>query len=242
MAPVILELGGNDPAILAPDVEIDENLAGTLAAAAFLTTGQVCMAIKRLYVPEARLGEVLDALVTECEATVVGDGLADDTTMGPLHTAAARDRVEAMLAEAESAGAKVHRCGTVRSEDADAGGHVMRPAIVAGAPPDGALVREEQFGPALPVLTYRDLDDAVAQANDTDYGLCASVWTGDDDLASKVAHRLEAGTVWINNHGMFAVDVQAPFGGWKCSGVGRELGPDGLLAFTRTRTITNRTM
>lgn len=240
--PVVLELGGNDPAILAPDVVIDENLAGTLAAAAFLTAGQVCMAIKRLYVPEDRVADVVEALVAECERSIVGDGLCEETTMGPLHTAAGRDRLLGLLGEAEAAGAKVHHCGTVRPEDQDGGGFVMRPAIVEGAPPGSRLVSEEQFGPALPVLAYRDLDEAVARANDTDFGLCASVWSPDEDLAGALADRLDAGTVFINNHGMFAVDVQAPFGGWKQSGLGRELGPEGLLEFTRARTITNRTM
>ncbi|KAA0233905.1 MAG: Betaine aldehyde dehydrogenase [Acidimicrobiales bacterium] len=240
--PVVLELGGNDPAILAPDVAVDENLAGALAAAAFLTAGQVCMAIKRLYVPEDRLADVVEALVVESDRSVVGDGLCEDTTMGPLHTAAGRDRLVGLLEEAEAAGAKVHRCGRVRPEDERGGGFVLRPAIVEGAPPDCALVREEQFGPALPVLTYRDLDEAVARANDTDFGLCASVWSSDEELAAALADRLDAGTVFINNHGMFAVDVQAPFGGWKQSGLGRELGPEGLLEFTRSRTITNRTM
>lgn len=242
MVPTVLELGGNDPAILAPDLSVDENLAGTLAANAFLTAGQVCMAIKRLYVHRPRLAETIDALVAECEQVVVGNGLTDGVTMGPLHTERGRDFVVGLLDDAERGGAKVHRCGTIHAEDRDSGGYFLTPAIVEGAPTDGGLVREEQFGPALPVLPYDDFDDAVAQANDTDFGLCASVWSPDEGVAKSVAQRLEAGTVFVNNHGMFAVDVRAPFGGWKQSGLGRELGVDGLLAYARTRSVTNRAM
>ncbi|MCZ7528784.1 MAG: aldehyde dehydrogenase family protein [Acidimicrobiia bacterium] len=242
MAPAVLELGGNDPAILAPDVGVDEDLAGALVAAAFLTAGQVCMAVKRLYVPRDRVEEVTDALVAECERAVIGDGLAGEVTMGPLHTAAGRDRVEELVAEAEAEGATAYRCGGVRPEDAGAAGHLSRPTIVVGAPPGSRLVREEQFGPALPVMGYDDFDDVVTQANDTTFGLCASVWSGDPGLASDLARRLEAGTVFVNAHGMFAVDARAPFGGWKESGLGRELGPDGLLAFTRSRTLANRAL
>lgn len=242
MVPAVLELGGNDPAIVAPDLKIDEDLAGALVADAFLTSGQVCMAIKRLYVSRHSLSDAVDALVAECQRVVVGDGLADEVTMGPLHTQRGRDFVEGLLAEAEAEGAKIHRCGTLRREDAASGGYLVAPAIVEGASRAARIVREEQFAPALPIVPYEDLDDAVAQANDTEFGLCASVWASDDELAATVARRLDAGTVFVNSHGMFAVDVRAPFGGWKQSGLGRELGAEGLLAYARTRSVTNRAM
>jgi len=235
--PVVLELGGNDPAILAPDVDIDDDLVEKLAGATFVTSGQVCMAIKRLYVPEAKRPALVEALVARVGREVVGDGLAPEVTMGPVHRPAARDRVEAMLGDAERRGAQVHRPARVRDEDADAGGYLVSPAIVDGAGDDAPIVCEEQFAPALPVLGYRDLDEAVARANDSSYGLCASIWTADDELASSVAGRLEAGTVFVNNHGTSAMDHRAPFGGWKQSGYGLELGPEGMLAFTRPKTI-----
>jgi acyl-CoA reductase-like NAD-dependent aldehyde dehydrogenase len=235
--PVVLELGGNDPAIVAPDTEIDDALADRIAGAAFITTGQVCMAIKRLYVPEEKVRAMVDALVARVSAEVVGDGLAPEVTMGPVHRPAARDRVETMIEQARARGATVHRPARVRDEDAGAGGYLVSPAVVEGAPDDAQIVCEEQFAPALPVLGYRDLDDALRRANDSSYGLCASIWTGDTELASDAARRLQAGTVFVNNHGTAAMDHRAPFGGWKQSGYGLELGPEGMRAFTRPKTV-----
>ena len=238
--PVVLELGGNDPAILAPDVEIDEALAGSVVSAAFVTSGQVCMAIKRLYVPEDRVSEAVEALVARLSEEVVGDGLVDGVTMGPVHRPDARDRVEAFLDEATTRGARVHRPGRVREEDRSAGGYLVSPALVEVAPPDAAIVAEEQFAPALPVMGYRRLDEAVTAANDTPFGLCASIWSNDDDVVSQVAGRLEAGTVFVNAHGMSAMDFRAPMGGWKASGFGVELGPEGMRAFTRPKVVLGR--
>jgi acyl-CoA reductase-like NAD-dependent aldehyde dehydrogenase len=142
-----------------------------------------------------------------------------------------------MLEEATARGARVHRPARVREEDAAAGGYLVSPAIVEDAPDDAQIVCEEQFAPALPVIGYRDVAEAVRRANDSPYGLCASIWTADEDLAAGVARQLEAGTVFVNNHGTAAMDHRAPFGGWKQSGYGLELGPEGMLAFTRPKTI-----
>ena len=235
--PLVLELGGNDPAILAPDVEIDDALAGRLVEAAFVTSGQVCMAIKRLYVHEDSMPALIEALVARLSTEVVGDGLVDGVTMGPVHRPQARDRVESFIAEAASLGARVHRPAQLRDEDSEAGGYVVSPAIVEAPPPDALIVREEQFAPALPVLGYRDLEEALSAANDTDFGLCASIWSNDEALAASISHRLEAGTIFVNTHGMSAMDFRAPMGGWKQSGFGVELGPEGMRAFTRARTV-----
>ena len=233
--PVVLELGGNDAAILAPDVEADAALADRIVEAAFVTSGQVCMAIKRLYVPRARMAEMVDALAERLSGELVGDGLAEGVTMGPVHTAAARDRVEAMLVEADAAGAAVLRPGRIRAEDEGSAGYFVSPALVV-APDGGArIVREEQFAPALPVIPYDDINQAVDAANDTAFGLCASVWSNDDALAADVASRLSAGTVFVNAHGISAIDMYAPMGGWKQSGFGVELGPEGMQAFARQR-------
>jgi acyl-CoA reductase-like NAD-dependent aldehyde dehydrogenase len=237
LTPVVLELGGNDPALVAPDVEIDEALAEKIAAAAFVTTGQVCMAVKRLYVPEAKVQDMVEALVDRVGREVVGDGLAPEVTMGPLHRRSDQRRVQDMLDEAGALGASVHQPAGVRPQDASSGGYFVAPAVVQGAPDTARIVAEEQFGPALPVLGYRSLEEALARANDTSYGLCASVWTGDGELAARLSRRLEAGTVFVNNHGTAAMDHRAPFGGWKHSGLGAELGPEGMAAFTRPRTI-----
>lgn len=239
--PIVLELGGNDPAVLAPDVSVDEELAGRLVEAAFVTSGQVCMAIKRLYVHEDRLDEAVDALVSRLSGEMVGDGMAEGVTMGPVHRPGARDRVESFLEEADARGAAVHRPGRVREEDRDGGGYLVSPAVVVAPPPDSAIVVEEQFAPALPVLPYRDLADAIHAANDTSFGLCASIWTNDEELGNSVAKQLEAGTVFVNSHGMSAMDYRAPMGGWKQSGFGLELGLDGMRAFTRPRVVRSHT-
>ena len=238
--PMVLELGGNDPAILAPDVHADAVLADRLFEAAFPTSGQVCMAVKRLYVHRSRMDETVEALRVRLAREVVGDGLADEVTMGPVHTASSRDRVEAFVAQAEAAGATVHRPGRLRSGDQGSGGYFVSPALVEAPPADSDIVREEQFAPALPVIPYDDIADAVAAGNDTPFGLCASVWSNDEALAADVAARLDAGIVWVNAHGMSAVDMYAPMGGWKQSGLGVELGPEGMQAFARQRVQVRR--
>ncbi len=183
--PVVLELGGNDPAIVAPDIDIDDALADKIVGASFITSGQVCMAIKRLYVPDDKVQTMVDALVARVGSEVVGDGLLSEVTMGPVHRPAARQRVEDMLEEATGRGARVHRPARVREEDAQAGGYLVSPAIVEGAPDNAPIVCEEQFAPALPVLGYRDVEEAVSRANDSPFGLCASIWTADEDLGRR---------------------------------------------------------
>ena len=238
--PVVLELGGNDAAILAPDVEADRALADRVVEAAFVTSGQVCMAIKRLYVHRDRMDETVHALADRLATEVVGDGLAEEVTMGPVHTASARDRAESLIAEASGVGAAVLRPGRLRVEDVGAGGYFVPPAVVVAPPPDSGIVRLEQFAPALPVIPYDDLGTAVEAANDTGFGLCASVWSNDDALAADVASRLCAGTVFVNTHGISAIDMYAPMGGWKQSGFGVELGAAGMQAFARQRVRVRR--
>ena len=235
LTPLLLELGGNDAAIIAPDMTISDQLVEQLVTATYTTGGQVCMAIKRLYAPQDRVDELADAVLARCEREVVGDGLADDVTLGPLHTAAGRDRVDALVKDAAAHGATVRTAGRLRDEDADAGGYFVLPTVVTGLAPDSALASEEQFGPVLPIFGYDAIDEAVTAANDTEFGLTASVWTGDDALADKVTGQLIAGTVSVNCHGMAAQDPRVPFGGVGQSGLGREFGADGIRAFTQPR-------
>jgi acyl-CoA reductase-like NAD-dependent aldehyde dehydrogenase len=240
LTPVLLELGGNDAAILAPDLAVGDQLVERLMTATYTTGGQVCMAIKRLYAPTERVGELADALLARCEKEVVGDGLADETTLGPLHTAAGRNRVQTLVAEAEAHGATVRTGGRIRDDDADTGGYFVLPTVVTDLAPESALATEEQFGPVLPIFGYRSIDDAVTAANATDFGLTASVWTADDALADRVAAQLVAGTVSVNCHGMAAQDPRLPFGGVGQSGMGRELGVDGIRAFTHPRAFVRQ--
>jgi acyl-CoA reductase-like NAD-dependent aldehyde dehydrogenase len=171
---------------------------------------------------------------------LVGDGLAEGVTMGPVHTSAAKERVEALVAEAEDDGAAVIRLGRLRDEDAATDGYYVLPTLVIAPDPEAGIVREEQFAPALPVIPYDDIDDAVAAANDTSFGLCASIWSNDDAFTADVAARLVAGTVFVNAHGLSAVDMYAPMGGWKQSGFGVELGTEGMQAFARQRVFVRR--
>jgi acyl-CoA reductase-like NAD-dependent aldehyde dehydrogenase len=134
----------------------------------------------------------------------------------------------------------VHRPGRLRAEDEGSGGYFVSPALVEAPPVESGIVREEQFAPALPVIPYGDLEQAVAAANDTTFGLCASVWSNDEALAGDIASRLDAGIVWMNAHGMSAVDMYAPMGGWKQSGFGVELGTEGMQAFARRRVRVRR--
>ena len=235
LTPVLLELGGNDAAIIAPDITISDELVERLVTATYTTGGQVCMAIKRLYVPADRVGELADALLARCEREVVGDGLAEETTLGPLHSAAGRSRVATLVGDARAHGATVRTGGRIREADADAGGYFVLPTVVTDLAPDSALATEEQFGPVLPIFGYSRIDDAVTAANATDFGLTASVWTGDDAVADRVERQLVAGTVSINCHGMAAQDPRLPFGGCGQSGLGRELGVEGIRAFTQPR-------
>jgi acyl-CoA reductase-like NAD-dependent aldehyde dehydrogenase len=235
LTPLLLELGGNDAAIIAPDMAISDQLVEQLVTATYTTGGQVCMAIKRLFVPQARVDELSDAVLARCEREVVGDGLASDVTLGPLHTAAGRDRVEGLVKDAAAQGATVRTAGCIRDTDTDAGGYFVLPTVVTGLAQDSALASEEQFGPVLPIFGYDVIDDAVAAANATEFGLTASVWTGDDALADKVTGQLIAGTVSVNCHGMAAQDPRIPFGGVGQSGLGRELGADGIRALTQPR-------
>jgi acyl-CoA reductase-like NAD-dependent aldehyde dehydrogenase len=231
---VHLELGGNDPALLLEDMVLTPELFRTLVGVAFITSGQVCFALKRLYVPQAMVDDVVAGLGEVLSAFQVGPGLDPSTTMGPVHNKAQRDIVSRMLAEASERGT-VRHYGTM-TVDPDSGWY-LRPAVVTGLDESSALVAEEQFGPALPVIGYHDVDDAVDRANSTEYGLTASVWSPDVQRAIGVARRLQAGTKTVNSHG-FNGSLEAPFGGVKQSGIGRELGMEGLLAYTDQQVVS----
>jgi acyl-CoA reductase-like NAD-dependent aldehyde dehydrogenase len=231
---VTLELGGNDPAIILGDADMDEAAFGRLSAATFMTTGQVCMAVKRLYVPHSRFDEVIDGLRATLAGTRVGPGLDPATTMGPLNTQRQRDYVAGLCSAARAAGAQVLTFGEYTSGTE---GNYLLPSLVLDPAPDLEIVTEEQFGPALPVIPYRDEAEAVALANSTWSGLCSSVWSADTEHAMAVAKQLRTGVTFFNNHNATAVDERAPFGGFNSSGIGRELGRQGLHEFTETHVM-----
>ncbi|MGY4953220.1 aldehyde dehydrogenase family protein [Streptomyces nigrescens] len=213
LARVTLELGGNDAAILLEDVEV-ERIADRLFWSAFRNCGQVCMAVKRVYAPARLYSQVVEALAQRAKTAVVGAGLDPGSQLGPVNNAPQLARVERYTAQALADGARAVAGG----HRLDRPGYFFAPTILADAPSDSPVVTQEQFGPVLPVLPYRSLDEAVEAANDTGFGLGGSVWGTDLDRAEAVAGRLECGTAWINHHA--ELSLAQPFAGIKQSGVG----------------------
>ena len=237
LAGVTLELGGNDPAILLEDVSLDEDTMTRLMKAAFMTTGQVCMGTKRVYVHRSRFDDAVAALGDRLANMRIGHGLEDGVTMGPLIDEDQRDFVASLLDEARGAGASVRQYGE-RTGIAEEGGWFLNPALVIDPDPSLGIVHKEQFGPALPILPFDDAEALVDQLNREWAGLCSSVWGQDEERMLDVAKRLRTGTTWLNNANAVAQDDRVPFGGFRMSGVGRELGPEGLLDFTEAHAIT----
>jgi acyl-CoA reductase-like NAD-dependent aldehyde dehydrogenase len=224
-----LELGGNDAAIVLYDVNVKE-VAAKVFQGAMVNSGQVCLAIKRLYVPESLYESMCAELAKLAKQVVVGDGLDAATEMGPLQNKAQFEKVKEFLEDARING-KVIAGGKALERE----GYFIAPTIVRDIADDARLVQEEQFGPVLPVLKYSNIDDAIARANSTEYGLGGTVWGADTKRASDVAQRVASGTVWVNKHLDLPPDV--PFGGAKQSGLGAEMGQEGLEEFTQSRII-----
>jgi acyl-CoA reductase-like NAD-dependent aldehyde dehydrogenase len=227
---VTLELGGNDPAIVMDDADPDVVSKGIFAAA-FNNNGQVCSAIKRVYVPEALYDQVVDGLGAHATSVKVGDGTEADTKLGPINNRPQFERVAELVGDALSHGARAVAGGHA----IDGPGYFFEPTILADLSDGTRIVDEEQFGPALPVISYRDVDDVVERANATHFGLSGSVWGADGDRAAEVAGRLECGTAWVNTH--LALAPQQPFGGFKWSGIGVENGPWGLAEFSEIQVV-----
>ncbi len=224
-----VELGGNDAAIVLDDAD-PRVVAPRLFDGAMVNCGQVCLAIKRLYVPDALYDSFCSELATLAARAIVGDGLDPGTQIGPVQNQAQFNKLERLLedtrlrAQIIAGGRAIERPG-----------YFIAPTIVRDIAESSRLVREEQFGPILPVLRYTELDEAIARANHSEYGLGGSVWSADTQRAYGVALRLQTGIVWINKHLELAPDV--PFGGTKQSGFGTELGQEGLEAFTQAKII-----
>ena len=227
---VTLELGGNDAGIVLNDAD-PASIAPGIIQGAFMNNGQVCAALKRLYVPESIYDEMCDELVKAAPAGKMGNGLEEDTTQGPLANKMQYDKVVSLLEDAKANGGRV-LCG---GEVPDGPGYFVPFTIIADVGSGTRIVDEEQFGPLLPVIKYKDLDDAIAQANGLEVGLGGSVWSSDAAKASAVAARLESGTAWVNQHGPIAPNV--PFGGVKCSGIGVEFGEEGLAEYTTIQVV-----
>jgi acyl-CoA reductase-like NAD-dependent aldehyde dehydrogenase len=235
---VTLELGGNDAAIILDDAILDDTHLDRLFAAIYDTTGQICMNAKRIYVHSSRMHDVVDGLSKRLAKTKLGYGLDEGTTMGPLHSPVQKAFVQELIEEAKETGAQVLEFGELPGGEFE-GGNFVRPTIVVDPDPNLRVVSHEQFGPVIPILPFDTEEQAIQMANDTWSGLCGSVWTADAGRANRVGGQLVCGYVWVNDHGATRLDLRAPFGGMKQSGIGREQGIEGVRAFQDTRSIAH---
>ncbi len=227
---VTLELGGNDPAIVLPDVDPIE-IAGKLFWSAFYNSGQICIAIKRVYVHEDIYPQMVAALADQARQVKMGDGLDPTSQLGPINNKMQFERVISLVEDAKRSGGKMVTGGHARP----GAGYFFEPTIVTDISNGTRLVDEEQFGPVLPIIPYRSINDALECANATHYGLGGSIWTRDVDKGIDLASQLECGTGCVNQH--VSLDPIVPFGGAKWSGIGYENGQEGLEAYMQLQVI-----
>ncbi|OAN59409.1 MULTISPECIES: aldehyde dehydrogenase family protein [unclassified Sphingobium] len=228
---VTLELGGNDAAIVLDDVD-PRKVAHKVYQGAMTNAGQICVAVKRAYVPSALYDDFCDELAKLANEAIVDDGAKQGTTIGPVQNKMQFDKVTALIADARTRGTVL-----AGGEPMNRPGYFIAPTIVRDLPEDAPLVQEEQFGPVLPVLKYDDIDDVIARANDSDYGLAGTVWGKDVERATQIAMKIDTGTVWVNQH--LAIDANIPFRGVKQSGLGGELGEAGMLEYTQAHIVNS---
>ena len=230
LIPVTLELGGKSAALVTADADIDVTLAA-LRGGAFMNSGQTCFLLSRVLVPRSRKDEVLEGLVELARSFRLGDPRVADTDMGPLVSERIRSRVRTMVDDARGEGAQVLIGGRdVPGER----GYFYEPTIVAGASPDSAIAREEVFGPVVTVFEYDGVEEAIALANDSRYGLGGAVFSADPAVALDIARAVQTGTIGVNG---YAPDLATPFGGYKDSGLGREQGTEVLYNYVNTKAI-----
>ena len=234
---VALELGGNDPAIVFADADLGPEPMQQMFGGIFATTGQVCMALKRLYVHRSRYDDVVHGLSGLLAESRLGHGLDEQVTMGPLHSLRQAEYVQRLTRQARDSGAEVLEFGEPADGADLSRGNFVRPSLVLDPPDDADVVVEEQFGPTLPILPFDDDVEVVDRANDTWSGLCSSVWTQDPERAAAVASRLRTGYTFVNAHGAAHLDERAPFGGFNHSGMGREMGIEGVREFMDTHSV-----
>jgi aldehyde dehydrogenase (NAD+) len=231
LRPVTLELGGKSAALVAEDADLETFLAA-LPEVSLANNGQTCHASTRILAPRSRDAEIVDAVTDTVKALRVGDPLEKTTQIGPLVSAAQRERVLAHVDAGRRSGARLTAGGSIPADRPE--GWFVEPTLFADVDNASAIAREEIFGPVLCVLPYGDEDEAVAIANDSEYGLGGTVWTSDLARGEALAARIHTGTVGVNH---YAIDVVGPFGGVKASGLGRELGPEGLAPYVALQSV-----
>jgi len=229
-----LELGGSDPMIVCDDADLELAVEGA-AWGRFRNCGQSCTSVKRLFLFESIADEFIRNLAEKVKTIRVGNGLDKSTHMGPVHTREQREKVESMVEDAENRGARdIVKGGRPTQKELQRGNFYV-PTLLGDVDYEAKIAREECFGPALPIFVVRDLEEAIERANDTVYGLGSSVWTRDVERAYHAAERIQAGTTWVNSPPISRAEV--PFGGFKQSGFGRELGIEGLDHYYETKSI-----
>jgi aldehyde dehydrogenase len=235
-----LELGGNDPAVILEDCTFTDSMIRELVRGVYTGSGQICFNIKRIYVPESRCKELVESFASAVDQIVVGDGMDERSSMGPVNNRAQFDMINRLIARSEADGGTVTTLGHKLSPESWHEGYFILPSIVTHLDPQHEMVTSEQFGPVVPIISYTTEEEVVALSNDSEFGLAASVWSDDVDHAMDLAAGLEAGSVFVNVHRMGASDMTMPFGGVKQSGLGRTHGIAVLEECTQQQVIAHR--
>jgi len=229
LRPVTLELGGKSAAVILDDAKLESVLAG-LPMASLLNSGQACFSCTRILAPSNRYKEIVDGIASLASTLVVGDPLERATHIGPMASAAHRARVEGYISKGKSEAKLVAGGGRPKQNR----GWFVEPTVFADVDNSATIAREEIFGPVLSIIRYSDEDDAIRIANDSEYGLGGTVWSTDGERAARIARRIDSGTVGING---YLPDLNAPFGGIKASGLGREMGPESIAGYQQLKSI-----
>jgi acyl-CoA reductase-like NAD-dependent aldehyde dehydrogenase len=233
---VTLELGGNDPAIVLDDADIDAALDRMLKGV-YTRSGQICFAVKRIYVPRGMYRSFADAFCERVDEYAVGHGLDPASSFGPLNNETQHKKVLDLLERTRNSSATLRQLGRKVDAEGWENGYYVLPHVVLDVAHEAPVSCEEQFGPVVPLIAYDDEDQVVAWANDSDYGLGSSVWTSDPDRGLALARRIEAGSTFINTHSFESLDLRMPFGGIKLSGIGREFGAAGMSEYVEEHSI-----
>jgi acyl-CoA reductase-like NAD-dependent aldehyde dehydrogenase len=230
---VTLELGGNDAAVVLPDVDLD-SIAQEIFKSCFRNSGQVCIATKRVYVHEDIYAEFAKRFVDVAAEARVGNGLDEGVVLGPMQNRAQYEKVVRLIEDSERAGLEF----LLKGDIPEGRGYFIHPTIVDNPPDDSAIVLEEPFGPIVPLLRFRDIDEVIARVNNSEYGLGGSVWGADVEVAERVAERIDSGVVWVNEAQRVAPNF--PLAGHKASGIGSESGVEGLMQYTQPQVVSVR--